>query len=301
MRLIRAFIDLLLYSNLWIALAAASMAAQTQFLLCGRAYPTPLLGFIFFATLCLYAAHRIVGLEKAQPFLEKGRFSVISRFRGHIMAYAAVAAVGAAFFFFQLPFRLQLAAVAPSLIALGYVLPLLSGRRRLRDLSYLKIFLIAIAWSWITVLLPALELGMGWSIPMIVMILERAFFIFAITLPFDIRDLEVDAYNQVRTLPALLGSRRTKMLALFCLLAMAALAGLNHHVDAYSTGAFAGILLSGLIACVLIFFSDRVKHDYYFSGLIDGLMVLQFGLVWGLGQVILCGVARYWTLDVLPF
>ncbi len=283
MPLVRAFIDLILYSNLWIALAALSMAAQTQFLLSGRVSPSPLLGFILFATLLLYAVHRIVGLEKVQPFLEKGRFFVISRFRGHIMIYAGIAAIGAAVFFFQLPFRLQLAAVAPSLIALGYVLPLLGGRRRLRDLSYIKIFLIAIAWSWITVLLPALELGMGWSIPMIVMLLERAFFIFAITLPFDIRDLEVDAYNQVRTLPALLGYRRTKLLALFCLLAMAALAGLNHHADVYSNGAFAGILLSGLIAFTLIWYSDRVKHDYYFTGLIDGLMVLQFGVVWGLG------------------
>lgn len=283
MPLVRAFIDLILYSNLWIALAALSMAAQTQFLLSDQVTPTPLLGFILFATLLLYAVHRIVGLEKVQPFLEKGRFFVISRFRSHIMIYAAMAAIGAAVFFFQLPFRLQLAAVAPSLIALGYVLPLLGGRKRLRDLSYLKIFLIAIAWSWITVLLPALELGMGWSFPMIVMLLERAFFIFAITLPFDIRDLEVDAYNQVRTLPALLGYRRTKLLALFCLLAMAALAGLNRHADVYSTGAFAGILLSGLIAFTLIWYSDRVKHDYYFTGLIDGLMALQFGVVWGLG------------------
>ena len=110
-----------------------------------------------------------------------------------------------------------------------------------------------------------------------------AFFIFSITLPFDIRDLEVDTYNQVRTLPALLGYQRTKMLALACLLAMAALAGLNYHIDAYNTGAFTGIMLSGLIAFSLIYFADKVKHDYYFSGLIDGLMVLQFGLVWGLG------------------
>lgn len=283
MRLNRAFIDFLLYSNLWIAFASVAMAAQTQLLLSGRPYPTPLLGFIFFATLLLYAVHRIVGLEKARPFVKEGRFFVISRFRSHIIAYAAGAAIGAAVFFFQLPFRLQLAAVAPSLISLGYVAPLPGGRRRLRDLGYIKIFLIAIAWSWITVLLPALELGMGWSLPMVVMLLERACFIFAITLPFDIRDLEVDAFNRVRTLPALLGCRRTKALALACLLAMAALAGLNHHTDAYSAGAYTGILFSGMIAFVLIWFSDKVKHDYYFSGLIDGLMILQFVLVWGLG------------------
>ena len=283
MPLIRAIINLILYSNLWIALAALAMTAQTQLLLSGQVQPTPLLGFILFATLFLYAVHRIVGLEKAQPFLKKGRFFVISRFLSHITFYAIAAGLGAAVFFLQLSFRLQLAAVAPSLIALGYVLPFLSGRRRLRDLSYVKIFLIAIAWSWITVLLPALELGMGWSIPMLIMLLERAFFIFAITLPFDIRDLEVDAYNQVKTLPAQLGYRRTKALALACLLIMTALAGLNYHIDVYGAGVFSALLLSALIAFALIYFADKVKHDYYFSGLIDGAMVLQFVLVWGLG------------------
>ena len=73
MPLIRAIINLILYSNLWIALAALAMAAQTQLLLSGQVQPTPLLGFILFATLFLYAVHRIVGLEKAQPFLKKGR------------------------------------------------------------------------------------------------------------------------------------------------------------------------------------------------------------------------------------
>ena len=279
MLLFRAIVDFILYSNLWIALAALALAAQTQLLLSGRITPTPLLGFIFFATLLLYAVHRIVGLEKAQLFLKTGRFFVVLRFRRQIMAFAAAAGIGAAAFFFQLSFRLQLAAIAPSLTALGYVLPFLSGRRRLRDLNYIKNFLVAFAWSWVTVLLPALEMGMGWSLPMIVMLLERAFFIFAISLPFDIRDLEVDAYNQVKTLPAQLGRRRTKALALACLLAMAALAGVNYHIDVYSSGTFSALLLSGLAAFALICFADKVKHDYYFSGLIDGVMVLQLGLV----------------------
>jgi len=282
MRLIQAFIDFILYSNLWIACAALAMAAQTQLLLSGQVQPTPLLGFIFFATLLLYALHRIIGLEKAGPFQQKGRFLVIARFKRHIIFYAIAAAPGATCFFFQLPLNVQVAAVAPSLAALAYVLPFLSGRR-LRDFSFVKIFLIAITWSWITVLLPAVELGMAFQVPLVFMLLERAFFIFAITLPFDIRDLEVDAFNKVKTIPAQLGCRRTRALALACLLAMAALARLNHLIDVYSTGVFCAILLSGLAAFALAYFADKARHDYYFSGLIDGLMVLQFLLVWRLG------------------
>lgn len=280
MRFIIAIIDFLLYSNLWIACAAVAMAAQTQLLLTGKVQPTPLLGFIFFATLLLYALHRIVGLKKSKPFQSQGRYKVIARFKGHISIYAAVSAGGALLCFFHLPFSLQLATFLPALISLGYVLPFRG--RRLRDLHYIKIFLIVIAWSWITVLLPARELGMGWNIPMYAMALERAFFVFAITLPFDIRDLEIDRFNGVKTIPARWGILATKLLSIACLAAMLALAWLNFHIDVYSPGRFGALSLSALTAFGLITASGRIKHDYYYTGVMDGTMVLQFALVWGL-------------------
>ena len=279
MQSVKAIINLLLYSNLWIALAALAMSAQTQLLLIGSIQATPLLGFTFFATLFLYALHRIIGIQKARPFLKKGRFEVITQFKSHIIAYAVLAAISAGLFFLQLPFNLQMATVAPCLIAAAYVLPFLQGKRRLRDLNYIKIFLIAAAWSWITVLLPAIELGMLWSIPMIFIALERAFFIFAIALPFDIRDLEMDRFNQVKTIPSQFGLRHTKRLAIVCLLVMALMAGINYHINVYHQGTIVAIGLSGLVTFVLIWYTDKMKHDYYFSGLIDGMMILQFLLV----------------------
>ncbi len=279
MRFIIAIIDFLLYSNLWIACAAAAMAVQTQFLLMGSVQPTPLLGFIFFATLLLYALHRIIGLQKAGPFQSHGRYKVIAQFKRHISFYAAVSAVGAVICFLQLTRPLQLATILPALAALGYVLPFWGGRR-LRDLNYVKVFLIAIAWAWITVYLPAREFGMGWNIPMYAMVLERAFFVFAITLPFDIRDLEIDRFNGVRTIPARWGLRAAKLLSLACLLAMLALAWLNFHIDVYNPGHFRALALSALITYALVAAAGRVQHDYYYTGVLDGMMVLQFALVW---------------------
>ena len=124
MQFVKAIINLLLYSNLWIALAALAMSAQTQLLLIGSIQTTPLLGFTFFATLFLYALHRIIGIQKARPFLKKGRFEVISQFRTHIITYAVLAAIIAALFFLQLPLNLQLAAIAPCLIAFFFSMSL---------------------------------------------------------------------------------------------------------------------------------------------------------------------------------
>lgn len=280
--LLIALLDLILYSNLWIAVAAVGMAAQTQHLLLSRGEPTALLGFIFFATLFLYAVHRIVGLRKSKPFQEEGRYAVIARFRSHIVFYAAMAGLCAGLFLLQMPFQLIAGLVAPCFLALLYVVPVWKGYR-LRDLHYVKIFLIAITWTWITVFLPALELGMAWSIPLYIMLAERALFVFAITIPFDIRDMDIDAFNRVKTLPAALGVRASQRLAGISLLLMLLLVTLNYYWDVYSIGAYVALVASACLSGLLVFLADRSRHDYYFTGAVDGMMVVQFLLVAFLG------------------
>lgn len=251
------------------------MAAQTQLLLAGRFMPTPLIGFIFFATLFLYAAHRIVGLARSRPFTADGRYAVIARFRSHIVFYALIAGLCAGIFALRLPLRLLGWSAAPCLVAALYVAPLWRGLR-LRDLPFVKIFLIALAWSWITVALPAVEAGLSYAWPAHLMVLERAAFIFAITLPFDIRDMKIDAYNGVKTLPSALGARASQRLAGLALLLMFALAALNYYLNAYSLGQFAALTASAALSGVLVFYAEEGRPDYYYTGLLDGMMVVQF-------------------------
>lgn len=273
-------IDLLLYGNFWIAAAAVAMSWQTELILTGRQWYGALSWFIFCATLCLYAAHRLIGMEKVAAFRDRGRFQIIVRYRRHILFYALLAAAGGAWAFFRLSAEVRWGIIPPALFSLAYVLPVFGRQRRLRDLHYIKIFLIAGVWAWVTVVLPALSLDLERNIPLWIMFGERLCFVFAITLPFDIRDLQVDAHARVRTLPALLGPAATRRLAAVALLLMLCLSFLNYRLEAYSTGVFLALLLSAALAWPLIYFSGRMKHDYYFSGLLDGLMVVQFAAVW---------------------
>ncbi len=279
MRWLTPFIELLLYSNFWIGVCAAAMALQSHWLLGGRYEWTALSGFIFCATLFLYALHRLAGLKKLLPFTSEGRFRVIFRFRSHIVLYALVAAAGALWFFVQLPTSLQWGMLVPAGISLGYVLPILGNKRRLRDIHFLKIFLIAAVWSWVTVLLPAMELHALGDKGCWVMALERFLFIFAITLPFDIRDLQIDAFQRVKTLPAHLGIAASKRLAGVALAAMVACVLANFFLETYEWSELLALSLSALLTFLLILPSDRISHDYYFTGVLDGTMLLQFALV----------------------
>lgn len=280
MRLIKDFINLIFYGNFWIALCATSMALQSQYLWQAQLQLTPLINLIFCATLFVYALHRIVGISRLKEFLEVERYAVIYRYRKHIRSYALLGGLGALFFFFHLPRAIQLELLIPGIISLGYVWPILTGKRRLRDINHLKIFLIALVFAWVTVRLPALESGQGSiDLSQIGLLVERALFIFSITLPFDIRDLAVDKHSAVKTIPSIIGLKRSKQLAYFCLLLAFLIALAN--ADFYKFHGLCALAISYLSTAYFVSYSDSDQHDYFFTGLIDGTMIIQFLLVVG--------------------
>jgi len=283
MKKLRPLIDLILYGDFWIAAAAVAMTLQTQFVISGTISFTPLIAFVGFSTWMLYALHRIIGLKKVRIFTDTGRYAVIERYKKHILFYAVLGCVGAIVSFFYLSFRVQVALVLPALISLGYVMPILGGEKRLRDLNNLKIYLIAVVWAWITVALPLLDMGkLLIDIPASILFLsERMLFVFAITLPFDIRDLKVDGHTGVQTIPTQIGIKRTKILASTVFFIVLILAAINLSLDNYSVSIFIALAISCASANWLVQRCDQVIDDYYFTGLIDGTMVLQFLLVYG--------------------
>ena len=280
MSLIKKIIDLILYGNFWIATAAMALTFQTQIILQGAFELTPLAWFVFFSTFLLYALHRIVGILRLKDFLEIERYSVINQFRHHIIYYAIAAAIGAVYFFFRLDQKVQLALIIPAILSLGYVFPFFGKKRRLRDFDQIKIYLIALVWSFVTVLLPFIESGQSWNLSIILLFIERALFIFAITLPFDIRDLQVDDHSDVKTIPAMIGVIKTKQLAYIILAFTMMLILINYSLFFYDFSIFLGLGVSILSTAWLISFSKVDQHDYFYSGVLDGTMLLQFIFVW---------------------
>jgi len=281
MKYLQPIIDLVLYGNFWIAACAIAMTVQTQYLFSGSISWTPFVGLVGFSTLMIYAIHRYIGLKKVRIFTDTGRYSIIEKFKNHILFYAAIGGIGAAICFFYLSFKMQVALVLPGLISLGYVIPILGGKKRLRDLNHLKIYLIAVVWAWITVILPILDAGkLGIeNTTTLLLFLERMLFVFAITLPFDIRDLKVDGHTGVETIPSQIGIEKTKKLASIVLFIVLALAAINFLLDNYSMSIFIAIAISCATTNLLIQKCDSVRNDYYFTGLIDGTMIFQFILI----------------------
>jgi len=268
--------DFIIYSNLLISLCAAALIWET-YLLLNVSVNLISVAVGFAATLLIYNTDRLVVLEA----LEKNgneRHSWILKFRLLLILLSIVSLIFLVTAVFFMPLRCLIFLLHLGLISLLYSIPLLfRGKKNLRSIKLLKIFLIMYVWAATTVMLPAIWSGYDiWNRDVLLLFLERALFIFAITLPFDIRDYTSDKLNHVITIPAIIGIRQTRLLAYACLLVFF-LINILHY--SYQEGILWAKLVSGLYAMLLIAYTDEKKHEYYFTGLIDSSMLVQFLLV----------------------
>ena len=278
--------DFLIYSNLWIAMCAVAMLWQTEWLLTQHLFLDSLTGFVFFSTLFLYAIHRLTGVKKLDINLFNPRFETIRKFDTHILLYACIGLLGTIYYFFQFDISFQIKLFIPSLLSLGYVIPFIRGKKRLRDLNYVKIALISIVWSWITVIIPIYYYPqLTFTRIIIYMTLARAIFVFAITLPFDIRDLSIDKSQNVATIPLTFGLNATKKIGYYSLIVLGVFYALIFKNGVYSPLQFSGMLIFIGIIFLLIYKSHEKRHDYFFSFLVDGTMILGFLIIYFLGII----------------
>lgn len=275
----RKFIEYIVYSHLWISLGAASMIAQVIFLIQGEWKPGFLVGFVFGSTLMLYSMHRLIGLSKLRELktILDVRYKIIGKSQRQILIFLYLGAVIAITCFFQFKTHTQIFILVPGILSLLYVLPLLSKRRRLRDIGKLKIFLIALVWATVVVLLPHMELTKPFGSSTILLFAEKMLFIFAITLPFDIRDLEVDRKFGTSTIPLAIGIKKTKVLAQSMILVSSLLVAFNAQI--YTVELRIILILGYLVIIVLLQLTNDQRKDLFYSFVMDGTIVFQTCLV----------------------
>lgn len=155
----------------------------------------------------------------------------------------------------------------------------LSTRRNFGEFGIWKIFMIATVWAVVTVILPAVSIpNFQFSWELSAMILERWLFIFALTIPFDIRDIENDRAKGIQTIPLKIGYRQSIVVAIFSLIAFAVLAGLRLQFTGQTSSSVVYACVT-LVSMVLISKANPHRSDLYFTCFIDGMMVLLAGAV----------------------
>lgn len=252
------------FSNIWIALGASFYALHS----CEMAnieYNYVLIFLMFFATLFSYNFQRIVRIGGSQE-LKSERHIWIEDNKKSLNVITSISFVIASLISFYLfEIKLLVALSIPFLIVVLYATCSTKSRTGLRDLPYVKIVVIALVWAVIVGGLPIYLSGNLSNL--ITIVLDKFLFIVAITIPFDIRDLNVDKSSQ-KTIPMLIGIKGSKGLALLLLLGSFYL-NFSLGSNILLTSVFYGLTL------FLIIKSSEKQSELYFSGLIDGLLILS--------------------------
>ena len=245
----------------------------------------PISLFIFFSTLLIYNYRKLFFsyIELIPQETQRAQWLRSNRFLLGIITLSSV--FGIFISVFSLSFKTLVLVLPLFLVSVLYATPFSKNKnspKRLRHLPFLKLFLVAGVWTMVTVLLPEFEVNAAQleSKSTVFTCLTRFLFIFAITLPFDIRDMEVDRKNNIKTFPVILGVEKTIRLAVAILL-LFIVAYVYSQFAGDKTNAYkaAAYILSGLISIAFILQVPKQKSEYFVSVGIEGLMLIQFLLL----------------------
>jgi hypothetical protein len=158
--------------------------------------------FVFFAVLAVYNLHRYYKLLETTDaaYGNKNNYAAIG---------ALSAVIALTIFLFVVADTTTVVVFAfLSLISIWYVYPLFGCK--LREIKWMKGLFVAFVWTAVVAGVPFLDAA---SAIYFRQLTGLFFFLFALTIPFDIRDLQKDGPDKL-TLPQLVGVRWSKRLSL---------------------------------------------------------------------------------------
>ncbi len=272
--------NFLIESKIYISLAAILLALETQIQLGLNPRFYPYLMIIFFATLIEYNLFRlnIVLFDRTKLNIEKNEW--LSNNINLYFIMLALSLLGLIFFAFEANNLVLIILLPLSIITLLYSFPFIKNNKlkllRLREIPYLKIFLISLVWSLTTVILPAVKSSLLIKpLHLFVITIERFFFVFAITIPFDIRDVKEDIASGLKTLPIKFNSEVAIKLSNIAIVLFIFISAIE-FMFTNQIYIFIALLISGITTYTGINNQNLIKNKYYHYGILDGTMILQF-------------------------
>lgn len=233
-----------------------------------------LICFVFFSTILAY--NFLKNIRNFRENLNNGgkEFS-------WILLLSFLSLLGASISAFALPSHIIPLMSFLVLLLIFYIVPVFPRDRNLRSLGLLKVIIVAIIWTGVTVLLPVLadDAFLGWDVW--ILSLQRFLIILAMMIPFEIRDMYLDPPG-INTLPRKYGVSRTKQIGV-CLAVLSLI--LSYFKDDLNTTAIIARCIMTVILCVLIIRTPEYPSKYYASFWVEALpipwlLLLLKGTIW---------------------
>ncbi len=227
-----------------------------------------LLGFAFFGTITGYNFVKyaeVARLKHRSLNLPLKTIQVFSFFSFLALAY----------FTFKISFHTILATGGFALLTFFYAIPFLKNKN-LRALTGIKILLVAVVWSGVTLLLPMINKNEILTNNVWIGFVQRIVFVFVLTLPFEIRDLKYDA-SALGTLPQRVGVRSTKKIGILLLTLALLIEFIKPEINLNYTISL--IIICGILGVALLV-SEKNQSKYFASFWVENIPVFWFGILY---------------------
>ena len=192
-----------------------------------------------------------------------------------------ISLIATVFYFARLNGKVQMtvAVLAVFTALYGFFdIPFIKSKKKLRDLGLLKTIFVAVVWSVTTVIVPLGDTFVETDM-MVFLLLRRFLFILALTIPFEIKDMTTDREHNLKTLPLIYGVSNTKLLAQGILFLLMIILTMQYLFFDFSLFNMVAVNLSLLVSVFCIQPVSEETHDKWYYIVLDGMMILQMGLV----------------------
>jgi len=273
MKVLKSVFNFYINSSIHVALAVYAMAWVTLISF-DLPYDENALYFVFFSTITAYNFIKYFGLAK---FHHRS----LANWLRVIQLFSAVAFVLMCYYLFQLSFKTMTLIGFLAVATFLYAIPLIPKRyffdeqQNLREISGAKIYIIALVWAFVTVLLPIMNAELELSADVIVTLFQRFCYVLVLMLPFEIRDLNYDSLK-LATIPQKIGIKKTKTIGVLLLMVFMMLEFFKDEINDKSV-----ILTLIIMSVTLVFlvFSSKRQHKYYSAFWVEAIPMFWLLLI----------------------
>ena len=274
---LKSFLKLLLFGNIYVAFGAVGLVYST-----GVQMKIPFtqlwvyILLVFSATLIVYNLQRIFyasipassGNSKRRIWIAKNQFLV------KLFALVGLGGLVVSLLFHSWQIVLYMGPVL--LLSILYFSFL-----NLRNTALSKLLTLVMVWVLVSAVVPIQMYAAQTNIwHYWLHVIGRFCFMAAICIPFDSRDLAIDAADNIDTIPQRIGERNSRWLALFFVFIHLVVLLLEWQQAYIDDAQMLALFLSGMATSVIVYYSSSDKSDYYYVLGLDGTMLMQGMAIW---------------------
>ncbi len=267
MKFFRAVFAFYINSSIHVAFAVTALVGLTQL------YLDLPLGWQFYAFIFLgtITGYNFVKYAKVAGLHHRSLAASLKA----IQVFSALCALALIVVAFMLPIEVLIYTAGFGVLTFFYAVPFIKGDN-LRSLGGVKIFIVALVWAGVTVIVPVVAEQKALTLQIGLVFIQRYILVMVWVLPFEIRDVGYDRLS-LGTIPQRLGINRTKAVGIV-LLSVALLC--EFYMTSNQVWKISAVLIMCVLTGALLLKSKKSQRVFYASFWVESIPIWWYLLAY---------------------